>query len=123
MPPVFFCLSSLAQTSSIPQNYKLLKGSWSASNGASGPIELYVDAVENPAKGFLTLASRFCSSTQKEIAIKKTTVGFIFEVEMGGRCKESVFNITGPNSDNKYSGTFTGDAGATNLDMSLVAAR
>ena len=76
--------------------------------------------IEHSVKSFFNLASRFCSFVEKVVAIKKTVAGFIFEAEMGGRCKESVFTITGPPSEGKYSGTFAGAAGTTNLDMKLV---
>lgn len=113
-------LTAFSQTLNIPFEYKVIKGTWSASNGATGPVELYLDGVESPTKGYLTLASRFCSSVQKEVAIKKTDNGFGFETDMGGKCKMSTFTFVGPSSGNKYTGTFSGVAGTTYLEMILA---
>jgi hypothetical protein len=57
---------------------------------------------------------------KKEVTLKKTTEGFSFETDMGGRCRMSKFILIGPDEKKKYRGTFEGWAGTSDLDLSVV---
>ena len=108
-----------AQSVNIPPDYKLIKGTGFSQKNQHA-IDINVDNIDNPTKGYVSVANGFCLVSKKEVTIKKTLTGFTFFTDIGDRCKESNLSLIGPDGDGWYTGTWQGLAGTSSLNMRII---
>ena len=108
-----------SQAVEIPSGYTLIRGQYLPNGRSGGGIEIQVDSLTNPTKGYLTKNTSACVVKKAEVPLRKIENGFSVDADLGGQCRMSNYTFIGPDKGGNFTGSYGSWAGAGSLSLTV----